>query len=222
MDYDEMLEVWRAQDETPPYRVNPDLLQIVVQQEHAGLRRGLGWELWAIPWALWMVAIAMQAIAFALLFAATRGWTTTNVWDYVAMGIGLGVVVVWPVAYWMSHKRQPPRERGFGNSLQEEIRRNLSRVDYQLSWYGRLGPSLLMSAPLWVAVILFFWASLRMTDKPFSWLPFFIIAWVFLLPMGGTSRHLKKQLLTRRRRLSQLLELLNASEWKESKWELDE
>jgi hypothetical protein len=218
MNFDEMLEVWRAQDETPPYRVDPDLLQAVVEQEQTGLRRGFGVGVWYLPLMLWFVAGAMLALAFAMVFAMTRGWATAVAWDYVAMGIATGAMLLWPVGYWASYKRQPPRERGFGNSLQEEIQRNLSWVDYQLSQYGRLAPWLLRSAPIWVAVGMFVWVGVRMNDGPSGWAFFFSAAWSVLLPLFWTGHYFKKQLLAYRRRLSELLELLNASEWKESEW----
>jgi hypothetical protein len=224
MNFDEMLETWRAQDETPPYRVNPDLLQVVVQQEQAGLRRemGLG-NSWAVPWALWFAASALLAVAVAGLFVmASIGKVTPTAWDYVATGIAIGAMLVWPGAYWASCKRHPPRGRGFGNSLKEEIQRNLSWVDYELSRYGRFAPSLLRSAPMWVAVSMFFWISVRMNDEPFGWLFFFSVAWPVLLPLFWTGHYQKKQLLAYRRRLSELLELLNASEWKANKWEASE
>lgn len=217
MNFDEMLEAWRTQDETPPYRVNPDLLLVVVQQEQAILRRemGLG-NSWAVPWALWGAAGAMLAVAVTALFAATRGWATAIAWDYVAIGVAIGAMLLWPGAYWASNRRQPPHERGFGNSLQEEIQRNLSWVDDQLSQYGRLAPTLLRFAPMGVAAILYSWVIVRTDNGPVGWTIFFSAAWGMLFPMLWTGHYFKKQLLTYRRRLSELLELLNASEWKAS------
>jgi hypothetical protein len=218
MTYEEMLEVWRAQDETPRYSVNPGLLQAVVEQEQAGLRRRFGWE-WFVPAMLWFVAGAMLAVAFAILFAANaRGWVTSSVWDYVAAGIATGAMLLWPVAYWAGHERRPPRERDFGSSLQEEIQRNLSWVDHQLSRYGRLGPWLLRSAPIWVAVIMFVWVGARMIDKLSGWIIFLIAAWPAFLPLFSSGHYQKKQLLAYRRRLTELLDLLNAGEWKDSEW----
>jgi hypothetical protein len=223
MDYDEMLAVWRAQDKAPAYRVNPDLLQVVVWQEQANLRRQLFLGLWVPPCLGWVMASVMVTIPFALLFAATsRGWATPSVWDYTAAGIAIGVLLLWPVAYWVSHRRQALHESSFGNSLQDEIRRNLSRVDYQLSLYGRLAPSLLRFAPIWVAAILFFWVSVRMNDKPTGWLPFFIAGWFILWPVFSAGRYYEKRLLALRRRLNELLELLDAGEWKASEWEWNE
>lgn len=218
MNYDEMLEVWRAQDETLPYRVNPDLLQVVVQQEQADLRHKFGWD-WFVPCMLWVSASAMLAVIVALLFVlASIGQLAPIAWDYVVTGIAIGAMLLWPVAFWAGYKRQPPRERGFGDSLQEEIRRNLSWVDDQLSRYGQLATSLLNWAPMVVALLMFLWVGARMSDKLFVSLSIFFSAWPILLPVFWSGHYQKKQLLAYRRRLSELLELLDASEWKESEW----
>lgn len=210
MDFDEMLEVWRAQDHRPPYRVNHELLRVVVQQEHAVLRRESGWDLWFVPFALWAAAGAMLVVYFALLFAATmRGWLVPNVWDYVAAGVVVGVMLVWPVAYWLSYRRQAARERSFGNSLQDEIRRNLSRVDHHLAQYGRFGPSLMMRMPFVVVALLFIWGTVRMDEMRVT---LFIVAFGMLSPLVWTGGYMKKQLLEHRRRLSQLLDLLDTKE----------
>ncbi|HEV7694304.1 MAG TPA: hypothetical protein VGO52_25945 [Hyphomonadaceae bacterium] len=214
MNFDEMLEVWRTQDRTPAYRVNPDLLRVVVRQEHAGLQREVGLDLWFVPWALWMAAAGMLAVVFAVFYAATlRGWAQLGMWDYVAAGVATGAWLVWPAVYWASYRRQPSRERGFGNSLQEEIQLNLLRVDDQLSRYGRLAPSLVMFAPLGVVAIVFFWVSFRMSagSYPSQIVPV-IVAASMVWPMFWAGHAFKKRLLEQRRQLSQLLELLNASE----------
>lgn len=213
MTFDEMLEAWRTQDETPPYRVNPDLFLVVVQQEQASLRRemGLG-NSWAVPWALWAAAGAMLVVAVAALFAVTRGWATAITWDYLAMGVAISAMLLWPVAYSASRRRQSPRERAFGNSLQEEIRRNLSWVDNELSRHSRLAPSLLRFAPMGVAAILYSWVIVRTDNGPVGWAIFFSAACGMLFPLLWTGHYFKTQLLEYRRRLSQLLELLNANE----------
>ena len=95
-----------TQDTAPAYRVNPDLLRVVIRQEYAEMRRESGWDLWFVPVALWMAAVAMLAVFFALLFAATmRGWMTLSVWDYAVAGIATGAMLMWPVVYWMSYRR---------------------------------------------------------------------------------------------------------------------
>lgn len=210
MNFDQMLETWRAQDKVPLYGVNRDLLRLGIPREQAGLQREVSRNTWGVYWAGVGTSAAWLGVVFALLFAAVSwGDITSSVWDYVALGIGVGTILLSAGAYWVSRKRHALCEHGFGNSLQEEIRRNLSRVDYQLSRYGRMA-SLLMYAPLWMALILSFWVFFfRISGKPFGWLQaaaclMFILPWWVMW-----SIWFKKHLLAYRRRFSQLLELLN-------------
>jgi hypothetical protein len=212
MDLDEMLETWRTQDKAPIYRVNRDLLHVVLRQEYAKVRYELWWDLWFPQWVVWGVASLFLVLFFTMFSAMTSiGKLTPIAWDYVAAGIAIASIPLSVGAFWVDHRRQSAREAGFGNSLQEKIRRNLSRIDYQLSQYGRLAPSLLMSAPIWTIAILFFWILVRMADGAFSWFLAFFVVWSILSPVG-LGRYFKKRLLEHRRRLSQLLDLLNVSE----------
>jgi hypothetical protein len=215
MNFDEMLEAWRAQDERPPYRVNPYLLRVVVRQEHADVWRELRWSLWAVPCMRWVAASVMLAMAFAFFFVAvSSGVFAPSTWDYAAGVIAIGALLASIGAHCASRQRQAAHERAFGNSLHGEIQRDLSRIDHQLSQYGRLAPSLLRSAPIWAAAILFFWAIARMSDKPFGWQAGIVVAQIaaFLFPMAWTGHYVKTQLLAYKHRLSQLLELLDVSE----------
>ena len=212
MNFDQMLETWRTQDKAPLYGVKRELLRLEVPRDQADLQRSLRRNTWGVYWAALGTSVACLVVFFALLFAAISwGDITSTAWDYVALSIGIGTILLSAVAYWVSRKRHALWERGFGNSLQEEIRRNLSRVDYQLSRYGQLA-SLLMYAPMWMALILSFWIVFRISGKPFGW----------LLPVGCVlciapwwvmwSLWFKKQLLAYRHRFGQLLELLNSGE----------
>jgi hypothetical protein len=215
MNFDEMLEAWRAQDEKPPYRVNPDLLRVVVQQEHIAVWRELRWSLWAVPCMRWVAAAVMLAMAFAFFFVTvSSGVFVPSMWDYAAGVIAVGALLASIGAHWVSRQRQAAHERAFGNSLQGQIRRDLSRIDHQLSQYGRWAPSLLRSAPIWAAALLFFWGIARISDRPFGWQAGIVVAQIvaFLFPMLWTGHYVKTQLLAYKRRLSQLLELLAVSE----------
>jgi hypothetical protein len=209
MNFDQMLETWRAQDKVPLYGVKRDLLRLGVPREQADLQREVRRNTWGVYWAGLATSIAWQVVVFALLFSAISwGDITSTVGDYLALGIGIGTVVLSACAYWVSRKRHALYERGFGNSLQEEIRRNLSRVDYQLSRHGRWA-SFLMYAPMWMALILSFWVFfLRLGGKPFGWLQaaaclLFILPWWMMWNIW-----FKKRLLAYRHRFSQLLELM--------------
>ena len=213
MNFDEMLEAWRAQDERPPYRVNPALLRVVVQHEYAEVRRESGWEYSFVPWALWAAACGVLAVVFALLFMVTaRGWMTLGVWDYVATGVATGAMLMWPAAYWASHRR-PSDEPGSDDPLHEEIRRSLSRVDYALSRYGRLAPSLLLMAPFVIVAILFFWITVRTNGGPTqARFILLIVAFSMFSPLFWTGNYYKERLQAQKRRLGQLLELLEVGE----------
>ena len=57
-------------------------------------------------------------------FAALKSW---------ARGLTRDVVALWIAALWLSRRRQSVREREFGSTLHEEVRRNLSLIDYRPS-----------------------------------------------------------------------------------------
>jgi len=210
MNLDEMLETWRAQEEAPLYGVNRDLLQLVLQHEQADLRRKLRWEQWAI-YGISPLLFAGMAFFFALIYYDDDPRT---VWDYMAAGLGAGAALLWAGALWVSRKRQALRERRFGDSLQEEIRRNLSLVDYQLSRTGRWGASLLIQAPGMLIGTLIYWLGIQVNNQPFGWLEAGLISVIVVASASEasrSSRKVKQELLPRRRRLSELLEVLNLS-----------
>lgn len=213
MNFDQMIETWRAQDKVPLYGVNRDLLRLGVPRERMALQRGLGREVWGVYWAGLGTSVAWLGVVFGMLFAGVSwGDIAPSVWDSVAVGIAIGTILLSFGAYRVSRERQGRYELGFGNSLQEELQRNLSRVDYQLSPTGRL-LRWLMYAPLSVAAILTCWVFMfRLTGKPLAWLQaaacvLFIVPWWW-----AWSLWFKKRLLEYRHRFSQLLELLNPSE----------
>jgi len=84
MTLDEMIETWRAQDEAPLYGVNRDLLQLVLRQEQAEMRRTLRLEQWTV-YGFSAGLLAGLAVLFALIYHDDDPRT---VWDYVAAGIG--------------------------------------------------------------------------------------------------------------------------------------
>lgn len=208
MDFDQMMNAWRAQDDKPLYGVNEDLLRLVLRHEQADIRRSLRWD----QWTTYVVGTAMAALAGAILwwFLYRRGPELYT----VAAVVGTSAFALWVGALWLSRRRQTMRERGFGNTLQEEIRRNLSLVDYQLSQVGRWSTAMLWSAPILVGATLIYWLLAEINDNTDFWFDAGMI--VFLVGSVAwttyeTSRKTKQQLLPRRQRLSELLEMLSAS-----------
>src|SRR5262245_50208942 len=128
MDFDEMLATWRTQDTAPLYRVNHDALLQALHAEEARVRGELRWLLWftcifgtgmAVFGGVWVSVLIYQGDEPAIYT--------------VAAAAGVGLYVLWIGATGVSRWRQAKRERNFGNTLQEEVRRSLALVDYQLS-----------------------------------------------------------------------------------------
>lgn len=209
MDFDQMMDAWKAQDDRPLYGVNRDLLQLVLRHEQAGMRRTLRLE----KWVTYVVGAGMGAFAaFWLWVAIYRGESTFNT---VAAGVSTGAFVLWIVAMWLSLRRQARRERSFGNTLRGEIGRSLSLVDYQLSRGGRLGAALLWTAPVMVGALLIYWLAAEINDNTDFWFDVWMIFFVVASTVWSTyatSRKTKQKLEPRRQRLSELLQALDASE----------
>jgi uncharacterized membrane protein YfcA len=209
MNFDQMMETWRAQDEAPLYGVNRDLLQMVLQHEQANIRRTLRRD----QWIAYIGGAGMAAFAgFWLWVAIVRG---ERLLKTAAAVVCTGAFVVWVGAFWLSRRRQARRERSFGNTLQEEVRRNLSLVEYQLSTGGRWGSALLWSAPPVIGAVLIYWLMAEINDNTNSWydaaMMVLVLGWTVWSTYAG-SRAAERKLEPRRQRLSELLQTLNASE----------
>lgn len=210
MDFDQMLEAWKAQDEAPLYGVNADLLRLVLQNEQDKIRR-------TRRKAMWMTYIVGPGMA---LFAGFWLWVLIVVrgptLQTIAAAVGAGLFVLWVGAFWVSHRRQARRERGFGNSLRDEIGRSLSMVEYQLA-NGTWAAGMLWIAPVMIGATLIYWLMFQInTDSGFSaWIhvgTLGAVAWAAVLVPYTASRDLKKKLGPRRERLREMLQTLDASE----------
>lgn len=208
MDFDQMMDAWKAQDDKPLYGVNGDLLRLVLRHEQADIRRSLRRD----QWTTYVVGTAMAAVAGISLWAFLylRGLSPQAV---LAMSAALGAVALWMGALWLSRRRQAVRERDFGNTLQEEVRRNLSLIDYQLSQVGRWSNLMLWSAPIVASASLIFWLIMEINRIDDLWLTAGTVVFLVVSTAWSTydsSRRTRQDLLPRRQRLTELLEMLNS------------
>lgn len=210
MDFDEMLETWRGQDEKPLYGVNGDLLRLVLQNERATIRRTLRRD-------QWITYIAGPGMA---VFAAFWLWVLIvkhgPLLQSIAAGIGAVLLVLWVGAFWLSRRRQAKRERGFGNSLKDEIGRNLSLTEYQIANSGWRA-AVLWALPVMISATLIYWLTFQInTSSGFSWwnhaLLGVCIVWSVGLTGYGSARQVRQTLGPRRDRLRHLLDTLEAGE----------
>ncbi|MEZ4448327.1 MAG: hypothetical protein R3B09_02530 [Nannocystaceae bacterium] len=204
-----MIESWRSQDQRPLYGVNADLLRLTLRHEQADLRRALRWEYGTN----YVVGAAMTGLAGAVLwwFLAHRGHGLHLLY-LVGAAIALGAFALWVASLWVTRRRQALRERGFGNTLQEEVRRSLSLVDFQLSQVGRWSTALLWSAPVLVGSVLTFWLIVEINDNTGFWFDAGFIAFMVVSIAATTydsSRRARRALEPRRQRLVELLAMLD-------------
>ncbi|HEY1124320.1 MAG TPA: hypothetical protein VGE65_01705 [Sphingobium sp.] len=210
MDFDQMLESWRTQDDKPLYGVNGDLLRLVLQNEQAKIRRTMRMG----QWITYMVGPGMALFAaFWLWVAILRHVPALQI---AAAAVSTGTFVLWVGAFWTSRRRQAKRERVFGNSLKDEIGRNLSLVEYQIR-NGRPIAVLYWTAPVMIGATLVYWLVFQInTSSGFSWWNHvfvgFAIIWSMLWTAYAGDRAVKQTLEPRRERLRELLETLDASE----------
>lgn len=208
MNFDQMMDAWKAQDDKPLYGVNRDLLKLVLQHEQDRIRRTLRRDQWITY--VTGIGIAVFAGFWLWLLVHTRGLTLQT----VVAAICTATFALWLGAFWVSRRRQARRERGFGNTLREEIGRNLSLVEYQIS-NGRWGAAILWSAPVMVGVLLIYWVTVEINDNADFWLgmQLVILTVVSIVLAAYTgNREVKRKLEPRRQRLRELLEALNAGE----------
>jgi hypothetical protein len=211
MDFDQMLDAWKAQDEAPLYGVNRHLLQLVLQHEQAAIRRELRRE----QWVTWSVGIGLAA--WIALWCWILIYMRGPVLQIVAAAVGTGVLALWVGGFWLSRRRQAQRERGFGNTLQEEVRRNLSLVEYQLSRFGSWSAAMLWTAPLMVGAGVLYWLMIEVNLDPgetrweHAWMiP--VLGWCAVFLPHASSKAVAKKLEPRRERLHELLATLDGGE----------
>ena len=217
MDFDQMLETWSTQNTAPPYDVNRDALRQALQTEEARVRRTLRTRRRGL-WFLWILGTGMAVWAgFWIAITIANGWPAIYA---IAAGVSLGMFALAAGASWVG-RREP--ELNFGNTLQEEARRSLALVDYQLSITRRWIISTLGMASFLVGVALFSWTlatSQDNFDRPDSsgvgWFWYAVILVVFGVRASYKTRdELRKatpKLELRQRHLRELLAALDARE----------
>jgi hypothetical protein len=218
MDFDQMLETWSTQNTAPPYDVNRDVLRQALQTEETSVRRGLRIRRRGL-WFLWILGTGMAVwAAFWIAITIANGWPAIYA---IAAGVSLGMFALAAGASWVG-RREP--DLNFGNTLQEEARRSLALVDYQLSITRRWIISTVGIGSLMAGVGLFSWTLARSQDNFNSPDPSSGVGWfwyaVVLVVLGEwasykTRDELRKaapKLELRQRHLRELLAALDASE----------
>jgi hypothetical protein len=213
MDFDEMLELWRAQNTAPG--VNLDALRQALETEQASGRRALRRGRRAY-WGGWIVGTGLAVFA-GFWITITNGWPVKYA---IAAAVSFGMFALGGGALWMVRGRQAEPQRNFGNTLEDEVRRSLALIDDQLSASRRWILSMLGWASIAVATGVFSWTMNESQGIPESnphgwfWYTFGLsvfFVWVTYKGRDAMSRA-KAKLEVRQRRLSELLAALEARE----------
>jgi hypothetical protein len=215
MDFDQLLETWRTQDAAPPYDVNHDVLRQALQAEEARVRRLQRFHRRTI-WFLWIFGTGMAVFAgFWIAITITNGWPAIYV---ITSAVSVGLFALAGITMWLIRGPRAEPGRSFGGTLQDEVRRSLALVDYQLSHDRHWVHDMLAAVSLLAGSLLFSWTinrSQNIPDSSSGHLPVVLIvvffAWASLKDRKATLGA-RPKLEARQRHLRELLAALEARE----------
>jgi hypothetical protein len=215
MNLDEVMAVWRSQRAAPRHRVNEVLLRRTLKQGEAKLLAERRWERWR-EYCASAVGFGVFAVFLAAMIDRYDRKLLTG-WDLVLPILGMAVTVLTARAMFVRHRAQALREQNFGDSLRDQINRQIAQLDF---WATRVRRTKVWSETLLVvnvyAILVFAWW--RVNDRAFSFsaaklIPIAVglcasIAWL-AVSFWRSRRRLQREVLPRRRRLEALLKELD-------------
>ena len=213
MNLDDLMAVWRLQDVAPLHGFNETLLRLALRQDEAKLQAQRRRERWMTYF--WSAGIVVGMALFLAIMIYPYDDDVLTGWDYAIPIVGAAAALLWAREVYVRHRVQAVREQRFGESLRDQVNRQLAQLDYGASRAGlaSLLGNVLMPIVCATAIILSSW---RINDRPFSdarlWSPtgpiVFLIFWIALCVSGTfwwQRRALQRDLLPRKRRLETLL-----------------
>ena len=213
MNLDDLMAVWRSQDASPLHGVNETLLRLGLRQDEARLQRARrGWR-----WFTYVLtALVVAGMARRLSIMIYRDDDVLSGWDYAIPVVGAVAALLWVRLMYVRQRAQAVREKRFGDSLRDQINRQLAQLD-SVATMSRLASLVCMLLLPIVSAFAIILASWRINGRSFSdpWLSLpivFMICWSILC-VGGTlwwtRRVLQRKTLPRKRRLEALLKELD-------------
>lgn len=219
MNLDDLIEVWRSQDAAPLHGINETLLRLALRQEEAKLQAERRMEKGVSTLLCAFLVGAMVFILGVMIYPNDDDVLTG--WDYAIPIIGAAAVLFWPGFLRTSNRAQARREEKFGESLRDQLERRIAQLDFQANRIRSLTHHLFTNVPALVWSVAFFFAIMRINEKPFSdaWTnPKVWVVWVSSLVLASgfvaasiwmQRRWVQRDLLPRKRRLETLLKELD-------------
>lgn len=216
MNLNDLIEVWRSQDVSPLHGVNETLLRLALRHDEAKLQRERRWERWMTYF--WSAGIVAGMALFLAIMIYPYDDDVLTGWDYAIPIVGAAAALLWARAVYARQRAQAVREQEFGESLRDQINRQVAQLDYQAAraHLPNLLGTVLLPIVCALAIILAGW---RINDRPFSdarlWRPIvFMVCWI-AVTVGASfwwqNRSVQRKLLPRRRRLETLLKEFDVS-----------
>ena len=213
MNLDDLVAVWRSQDVAPLHGVNEALVRLALRQDQAKLQKWRRVE----KWLAYLIGAAMiGGLARRLAIMINRDDDVLSVWDYAIPVVGAAAALLWVGMMRVRHRAQAVREQRFGDSLRDQINRQLAQLDYRatMSRLASLLGTLLLPIVVAFTIILASWRShgRSFSDVGLSVPIVFMICWSIIC-VGGVfwwaRRVVQRKTLPRKRRLEALLKELD-------------
>ena len=215
MNLDDLMDVWRSQDASPLHGVNEALLRLELRQDEAKVQKWRRWGRWFI-YVMTAFIVAHRGRDFAVMIGRYNDGVL-SVWDCAIPVVGAAAALLFARKVYVRQRAQSVSEQRFGDSLRDQINRQLTQLDYTatITRLANLVAFLLLPIVVAFTIIL---ASWRIHGRSFSdvglSLPIgFQIVWTIIC-VGGIllwgRRVVRRKTLPRKRRLEALLKELDA------------
>ena len=209
MTLDDLMEVWRSQDASPLHGVNEQVVRLALREDEAKLQRARrGWR-----WFTYILTtFAVGGRAWDLLIMISRDDRVFSGWDYAIPVVGAAAALIWVRLMNVRQRAQAVREQRFGDSLRDQINRQLAQLESGVRMSRLAGLVGVVLLPIvWSFTVIL--ASWRINNRSFSdpWLSLpiaFMICWSILMvgvALWWTRRVVQRRTLPRKRRLEELL-----------------
>jgi peptidoglycan/LPS O-acetylase OafA/YrhL len=209
MTLDDLMDVWRAHDASPP--LDKTLLQLALRQDQARLqklRRRTRWFIYGVSALLFV----MGALFLAIMIDPNDD-DVLFVWDYVVALVGAAAAIILAGAMYVTHRAQAAREQGFGDSLRDQLRRRIAQRDEEATGERRRAWIIVAAALICGTAISI--AAKRVNDVPYSeiaWSPFpIVVIFVFALSLSVWTPRRSRENLARKEQLEALLKELDGA-----------
>lgn len=215
MNLNDLMEVWRSQDASPLHGVNETLLRLALRQDEAKVHAQRRRERW-MTYFLSAGIVAGMALFLAIMIYPDDDDVLSG-WDYAIPVVGAAASLLWARAIYLRHRAQAVREQRFGESLRDQVNRQIAQLDYRATRVHLANYLSYVVGPIVCATAIVL-GSWRINDRPFSDAGLlrpiiFLFFWIGInvgVSLWWQRRSVRRDLLPRKRRLEGLLKELDA------------